>query len=120
MVQKSGSKKSKVIVDIGNGKHIDISHWFNPPVLTDTCEHDETSKCIQCSPRIFNPTREDSVAYSTYMLSKKLQEAKTDYYKYGTSKLTDEQASVEAEKQLATLKSMQAVKKALFNTGLDS
>ena len=72
MVQKSKSQKSKVIVDIGKDRLVDITAYF------------EESNIIH-----FRPTEEQATAISTYKLSNKIQKAKEDYYKDGTSKLND-------------------------------
>jgi len=70
-----------IIVDLGDGTSVDISHHYPDGYLAPTpeCIH-ESGACVLCNPQLFRPSNLESKAISTDMITKKLLEAKCKYY----------------------------------------
>lgn len=89
----------KYLIDIGT-EIVDISNQFpeNYKKPTDECNHEEYDHynehkivCSKCNPELWKLSSKETKAYSTYIISKKLQNAKDRYYSDGKSPLSDDE-----------------------------
>lgn len=71
------------------GEMVDITKHIHPNSPTKECSHKKGSYCSICNLHLFNETAEISGAVASYLMSKKLQKAKQDYYGKGNSDMTD-------------------------------